>query len=63
MAALLTVLLAVPAVAIGPDTLHSSAAVPAHIAGRFRGTIGFQQAASGQYFVFDRRAHIVYGLD
>jgi len=25
--------------------------------------MAFQQAASGQYFVFDRRAHTVYGLD
>jgi hypothetical protein len=46
-----------------PDLLQSTAAVPAHIAGRFREATGFQQAASGQYFVFDRRAHIVYGLD
>jgi len=49
--------------AIGADVLRSSAAVPAHIAGRFREPTGFQQAASGQYFVFDRRAHVVFGLD
>jgi hypothetical protein len=46
-----------------PDVVHAVGAVPAHIAGRFREPTGFQQAASGQYFVFDRRAHLVYGLD
>jgi hypothetical protein len=46
-----------------PDVVRSVSAVPAHIAGRFREPTGFQQAASGQYFVFDRRAHLVYGLD
>jgi hypothetical protein len=49
--------------ALKPDVLRSSAAVPAHIAGRFREPTGFQQSSSGQYFVFDRRAHTVYGLD
>jgi len=46
-----------------PEVLRSVGAVPAHIAGRFRDVTGFQQAASGQYFVFDRRAHLVYGMD
>ena len=46
-----------------PDILRSSGAVPAHIAGRFRDATGFQQSAFGQYFVFDRRAHVVYGID
>src|SRR5713226_8996820 len=49
--------------ALKPDVLRSSAAVPAHVAGRFREPTGFQQSSSGQYFVFDRRAHTVYGLD
>jgi hypothetical protein len=49
--------------ALTPDVLQSSSAVPAHIAGRFREPAGFQQSSSGQYFVFDRRAHAVYGLD
>lgn len=43
--------------------IQSVAAIPADLAGRFRDPIGFQQAASGQYFVFDRRAHTVYGID
>jgi hypothetical protein len=49
--------------ALTPEVLRSTTAVPAHIAGRFREPVGFQQSASGQYFVFDRRAHTVYGLD
>jgi hypothetical protein len=49
--------------ALKPDVLRSSSAVPAHVAGRFREPTGFQQSSSGQYFVFDRRGHTVYGLD
>jgi hypothetical protein len=52
-----------PLSALKPDVLRSAGAVPAHIAGRFREPTGFQQSASGQYFVFDRRAHVVHGLD
>jgi len=46
-----------------PEVLQSSGAIPAHVAGRFRTAIGFQQSDSGQYFVFDRRAHTVFGVD
>jgi len=49
--------------ALAPDVIRSSGAVPAHVAGQFRDPVGFQQSSSGQYFVFDRRAHTVYGLD
>jgi len=49
--------------ALTVDVLRSTAAVPAHIAGRFRDASGFQQAATGQYYVFDRRSHVVFGLD
>ena len=49
--------------ALTPENLRSSGAVPAYVAGQFREPAGFQQSASGQYFVFDRRAHTVYGLD
>ncbi|HSK08795.1 MAG TPA: hypothetical protein VK911_04420 [Vicinamibacterales bacterium] len=38
-------------------------AVPAEIVGVFREPVAFAQAASGQYFVFDRQAHAVYGID
>jgi len=56
-------ILSVQASALPLEILRSVGAVPAHIAGRFREPTGFQQAASGQYFVFDRRAHVVFGLD
>ena len=49
--------------ALKPDILQSTGAIPANIAGRFREAAGFQQSASGQYFVFDRRAHAVFGVD
>jgi hypothetical protein len=57
------ILLAARVVAIKPDILRSSSAVAPHVAGRFRDAAGYQQSASGQYFVFDRRAHAVFGLD
>src|SRR5712664_4916414 len=57
------VLLVTSLTALKSDVLRSTGAVPAHVAGRFREPIGFQQSASGQYFVFDRRAHTVYGID
>jgi hypothetical protein len=46
-----------------PDVLRSAGAIPANLAGRFREPVGFQQSSSGQYFVFDRRAHTVFGID
>ncbi|HWF83583.1 MAG TPA: hypothetical protein VG222_01980 [Vicinamibacterales bacterium] len=49
--------------AIRPDVIRSISAIPPHLAGRFREPTGFQQAASGQYFVFDRRSHVVFGID
>lgn len=52
-----------PLAAIKPETLRAVNAIPAELAGRFRDPIGFQQSSSGQYFVFDRRAHTVYGID
>ena len=59
----LLVLLAPAVHGLPTDTLRSVRAVPAHVAGRFRNPAGFQQSASGQYFVFDRRSHVVFGLD
>jgi hypothetical protein len=49
--------------ALAVEVLRSSGAVPAYVAGQFREPAGFQQSSSGQYFVFDRRGHTVYGLD
>jgi hypothetical protein len=55
-------LIAAPS-ALSPDIFRSLGAVPPDVAGRFREPAGFQAAASGQYFVFDRRGHTVYGID
>jgi hypothetical protein len=44
------------------EVLRSTGGLPAHIAGSFQRPIGFQQTDSGQYFVFDRRAHAVYTI-
>src|SRR6188768_2443093 len=44
------------------ETLRSTGGLPAHIAGSFRDPFGFQQTDTGQYFVFDRRAHAVYTI-
>src|SRR3954466_1647212 len=57
------VLLAAAVAALTPDILKSTGAVPPDVAGRFRDPAGFQQSESGQYFIFDRRGHTVYGLD
>ncbi|HUR35072.1 MAG TPA: hypothetical protein VM032_14815 [Vicinamibacterales bacterium] len=56
-------LLASFAVALSIDTLSPVQSVPPEMAGRFRDPRGFQQSASGQYFVFDRRAHEMWGID
>jgi len=45
------------------EVLRSVAAVPPDVAGVFREPVAFAQAASGQYFVLDRTAHAVYGID
>ena len=57
------ILLVTTLLALTPEVLQSVAAVPAHVAGRFRDPKGFQQSAPGSYVVFDRRAHVVYGVD
>lgn len=59
----LLVTLAAPLAAHKPDVLQSVSAIPAHIAGRFREPVAFVQADWGQYYVFDRRGHTVYGVD
>jgi hypothetical protein len=43
--------------------LRSVGGLAVEIAARFAEPLAFQQAASGEYFVFDRRAHAVYRLD
>ena len=49
--------------AIAVDQLRSAGAIPAHIGGRFREPTGFQQSSDGQFYIFDRRGHTVYGVD
>jgi len=49
--------------ALRADVLDSVDAIPAHLAGRFRDVAGFERAATGQYFIFDRRSQIVFGVD
>jgi len=61
--AVLTLLLGSVATAIAPELLRPVRSVPPEIAGRFRDVRGFQQSGSGQYYVFDRRAHVMWGLD
>jgi hypothetical protein len=61
-AVVLLILGPIALLAIAPDLLTPERSVPPEIAGRFRDARGFQQSASGQYYVFDRRAHTVWGV-
>ena len=45
------------------ELLRSTGGLPAHIAGMFSRPAGFQQAATGEYWVFDRGDHSVYRVD
>jgi hypothetical protein len=45
------------------DTLRSIGGLPPEICNIFREPVGFQQTASGVYYVFDRRGHAVYSID
>ncbi|MGE0450072.1 MAG: hypothetical protein AB7Q29_10885 [Vicinamibacterales bacterium] len=63
LALVAALLCASAAAAIGPEVLQPFRSIPPQIAGRFREARGFQQSATGQYYVFDRRAHMVYGVD
>jgi hypothetical protein len=46
--------------ALRVDVLRSVGGLPPHIVGTFEEAINFQQAASGMYYVFDRRGHTVH---
>ena len=52
-----------PSAALRIEVLKSIGGVPPHIVSAFEEPIAFQQVANGQYFVFDRRGHTVYGID
>jgi hypothetical protein len=56
-------LAAVPVVALAPEVLQSVRSLSPDVSGRFREPRSFQQSAFGQYYVFDRRGHTVYGVD
>lgn len=45
------------------EIVSSIDALPAHLASGFGDAVAFTQAASGQYFVFDRRAQAIYSID
>jgi hypothetical protein len=45
------------------EILNATSGLPAHITGIFQEATSFQQAKTGRYYVFDRRAHAVYGID
>lgn len=49
--------------ALTPEVLLPTRAVAPHVAGRFRDVRAFQQTDAGQHYVFDRRAHRVFGVD
>ena len=45
------------------EVLRPVSGIAPHIVGTFHEPFGFQQIVSGQYFVFDRRAHTVYAIN
>jgi hypothetical protein len=45
------------------EVLRSIGGIPPDIAGVFREPADVQRASNGQYMVFDRRGHTVYGID
>jgi hypothetical protein len=51
------------ATALAPEVLRAARAVAPHVPGGFRDPVDFQQAATAQRFVVDRRDHAMHGLD
>jgi hypothetical protein len=49
--------------ALQTELLRSVGSLPPHIVGLFEEPASFQQAATGVYYVFDRRGHSVYTID
>jgi hypothetical protein len=65
---LAAIVLSLTALAARPDALtvevlRAVGSLPPHIVGLFEEPLGFQQAAGGGYYVFDRRGHTVYAVD
>ena len=61
--AVLLTLAADRAAALRVEVLRSIGGLPPHIVGTFEDPIDFQQAATGMYYVFDRRGHSVHTVD
>ena len=53
---------AIPARSLDVEILQSVGGLPAHVAGSFDDLPSCQQTPSGEYFVFDRRAHAVFSV-
>lgn len=49
--------------ALRVEVLKAVASLPPHIVGTYEEPVRFQQAATGVYFVFDRRGHTVHTVD
>jgi hypothetical protein len=45
------------------EVLRASGGLPPHVCNAFREPLSIQKAASGAYYVFDRRSHAVYRVD
>jgi hypothetical protein len=59
----LAALVPLRAAALRVEVLRSVGGLPPHIVGTFEEPIGFQQASTGVYYVFDRRGHTVHTVD
>ena len=63
LVALALLALARPLAALQVEILRSVGSLPPHIVGTFEEPIDFQQAKSGEYYIFDRRGHTVHTVD
>jgi len=60
--AILTLTLGISARFLDVEVVQSVGGLPAHVAGSFDDLSSCQQTPSGEYFVFDRRAHAVFSV-
>jgi hypothetical protein len=58
--ALLVIATAAASLRVPVETLTSTGALPAHLAGAVEEMTACEQSADGQYFIFDRRSHSVF---
>lgn len=56
-------LVVAPTAAIQVEVLRSIGGLPPHLVGTFESPVNFQQAASGVYYVFDKRGQAVFTVD